>query len=178
MHARRWTAGAILAAAAGTAVLGAAAAAAPPEEKAAKTRVEDLAWLAGTWRSEDDHGLFEEHWLPPASGGMAGVFRAVTGGKTSLYEVLAIEAGSDGTPVMLLRHFGPGLEPWKSEAGKAPSWPLAESGKGKAVFTNPEITFPRSLSYALEGKDTVVVRLDADPSSGKHPMEFRLGRVK
>ena len=176
MNAKRWVVGAALAAAAiGLGWLGAAATA---QEKPAKAKVDDLAWLAGTWRSEDDHGLFEEHWLPPASGGMAGVFRAVTGGKHSLYEVLAIETGADGVPVMLLRHFGAGLEPWKSEAGKTPSWPLSESGKGKAVFTNPETEFPRSISYALDGKDEVQVTLEAGPNSKKGTMEFRLKRVK
>lgn len=176
MNAKRWALGAALAAAAiGLGWIGAAATA---QEKPAKAKVDDLAWLAGTWRSEDDHGLFEEHWLPPASGGMAGVFRAVTGGKHSLYEVLAIETGADGVPVMLLRHFGAGLEPWKSEAGKTPSWPLAESGKGKAVFTNPETEFPRSISYVLDGKDAVKVTLEAGPNSKKGTMEFRLERVK
>ena len=177
MNAKRWVLGAALTAAAiGLGWLGAAATA---QEKAAKgAKVDDLAWLAGTWRSEDDHGLFEEHWLPPASGGMAGVFRAVTGGKHSLYEVLAIETGADGVPVMLLRHFGAGLEPWKSEAGKTPSWPLAESGKGKAVFTNPETEFPQTISYEMEGKDAVKVRLVPGPGAKKGPMEFQLKRVK
>jgi hypothetical protein len=140
--------------------------------------VDDLAWLAGTWRSEDDHGLAEEHWLPPASGGMAGVFRMVAGGKTSLYEILAIEPAADGTPVMRMRHFGAGLEPWKSEAGAAPSWPLAESGEGKAVFTNPDTDFPRTISYAADGKEAVVVRLVPAPGSKRRPMEFRLAKAK
>ena len=176
MNATNWAACAALAAAVGLGWIGAAASA---QEKPAKAKVDDLAWLAGTWRSEDDHGLFEEHWLPPASGGMAGVFRAVTGGKHSLYEVLAIETGADGTPVMLLRHFGAGLEPWKSEAAaKTPAWPLAESGKGKAVFTNPEAEFPRTISYEMDGKDAVTVRLVPAPGAKKGPMEFRLERAK
>jgi len=176
MDAKRWAECAVLAAAGVAGIWAASGAAA--QEKSSSAKVADLAWLAGTWRSDDDHGLVEEHWLPPASGGMAGVFRMARGGKVSLYEVLAIETGPDGTPVMLIRHFGPGLEPWKSEAGATPSWTLTESGKGKAVFSNPAIPFPRSISYELDGKDAVVVRLDADPSSPKKPMEFRLTKAK
>jgi hypothetical protein len=175
MASGRWTA-AFLAAAGAAAIL--ATAAAGQEKPAAKAKVEDLAWMAGSWRSEHDGDVFEEHWLPPAGGCMAAVFRAVEGGKPDMFEISSIETAADGTVALRIRHFGAELVPWKSEGEKAPSWTLQSATKDMAVFEDPKQEFPRRIAYRLLGGDTLGVRLDGTEESKRKPLVFQLKRVK
>ena len=116
--------------------------------------------------------------MAPESGCMAGVFRSVEGGSVGLYELLAIEAREGGNPVMFLRHFHGGLEPWDSEKNATPSWPLKEAAKGKAVFENPTTKFPRTITYRLADEKTLAVRLEGAPDAGRPPMEFQFKKSK
>jgi hypothetical protein len=148
------------------------------EGEGKKATVADLAWMTGSWCSEHGGDRYEEHWLPPAGGSMAAVFRAVEGGKPDMYEISAVETGEDGRPVLRIRHFGPGLVPWKSEAEKTPSWPLASTAKDEAVFEDPAADFPRRIVYRLADASTLAVKLEPAPGSKRQPMEFRLKKVR
>ena len=153
------------------------AAGAGEEEKPAVPAVADLAWLAGSWRAGNESDGFEEHWLPAAGGTMAAVSRNIHGGKTGLYELSAIEPGEGGRPVLRIRHFGPGLAPWKSEAEGTPAWPLLSAKKGEAVFEDPAREFPRRIVYRLV-EDDLVARLEPAEGAKNRPLEFRLKKVR
>lgn len=141
----------------------------------------DLAWLAGSWRSDDGGETFDETWLPPLGDAMVAVSRAVEGGKTKLVELSVIEATAAGI-VLRIRHFGPALTPWKKEAGAAESWPLATVEGTEAAFTEPTRSFPRTVRYRREaGKDgkpdVLLARLEGEggPPGG---LSFRFERVE
>jgi hypothetical protein len=139
-----------------------------------------LAWLEGHWRSGGEDA-FDETWLPAGGGSMAAVSRLVHGGKANLYELSAIEE-TDAGLVLRIRHFGPGLEPWKSEAEATPTWALSKSAPNEVVFEDATRDFPRRISYRREagsaGKpDALVARLEGSKDGKPREMEFRLTRV-
>lgn len=141
--------------------------------------IESLAWLAGNWQRSDASGSFDERWMPPAGGTMAAVSRAVENGKTGLYELSVIEPTEAGL-VLRIRHFGPGLTPWKSEAAGPGTWALASSGARTVVFEDPKNEFPRRIVYTRgedeSGKATLTARLDGGEDSPQ-AMEFRFESV-
>ena len=154
---------------------------APTPVPASKPTLADLAWLAGSCRVASDGETFDETWLPPLGDGMVAVSRSVVGGVTKLVELSAIEA-TDAGIVLRIRHFGPGLTPWKKDAGGAESWPLEAVRGTEAAFTEPSRKFPRTVRYRREpgaaGKpDVLTARLEGEggPPGG---LEFRFERVE
>lgn len=148
------------------------------EEPAPRATIADLAWLAGAWRMEHDGQRFDEHWLPPAGGTMAAVSRASSAAGTSLYELSAIEPGEGGALVLRIRHFSPGLVPWNSEAKGPGEWTLVRCQSQEAVFENPALPFPRSISYRIDADGVLVARLAPAEGSPRKPMEFHLRAVR
>jgi hypothetical protein len=101
-----------------------------------------LAWLAGTWVSDDPEGPSTvEHWLAPAGGSMLGVGRTVHDGRTVAFELLRIEAAPEGVAYLA------------SPQGKDPPtrFTAADSGQGFIAFENPEHDFPQRIEYRREG---------------------------
>jgi hypothetical protein len=118
---------------------GAVLAAAAAEGGAA--RLEDLAWMAGSWAVEEGDTRSEEHWTRPAGGLMLGVHRDVRG-ERARFEFLRIVAGEDGIVYLA------------SPQGREPTpFPLAESSPGRAVFANPDHDFPQRILYWRAGED-------------------------
>jgi hypothetical protein len=144
------------------------------EEAAAAPTIEDLAWLAGTWRNEEGFMPFEETWTAPWGGTMAAVSRGLKEGKTSMVELSSIEP-HDGTLHLHLRHFEGGLKPWASEKD-ALVWTLAESKPNRAVFRNESRPFPREIIYERDG-DTLQAILAGVQGGRETRMGFDLKRV-
>lgn len=132
--------------------------------------LEDLAFMAGAWEAEEGAQHMREVWDAPLGDAMVGHFIIVEGGEVALYELLTVEMEEAG-PVMRLRHFGRGLEPWASEAAGPLSFPLKEVGEGRAVFEDPQREFPRRVVYSLEGEE-MTVRLE--PAEGSEREELVL----
>src|SRR5262245_36466995 len=55
-------------------------------------KIEDLAWMAGSWLGDDEGTAAEEHWIPPGGGAMLGMHRDVREGRMVFFEFLRIEA--------------------------------------------------------------------------------------
>src|SRR5688572_29554658 len=91
----------------------------------AEPTLQDLAFLAGAWEVEEGDEFMREVWDEPRGDAMVGHFSIIEAGHATLYELLAIEEGEEGV-VMRLRHFGPGLAPWASEAAGPLVMPLKE----------------------------------------------------
>lgn len=176
---------------------GALAARGAASPAAARSQLDDLAWLQGTWRvARDKEGFEEETWSSPAGDAMSGMFRrADADGRVTLYEIMAIELegapggapGQDGPGipgqergapkrlVLRLRHFDRGLQPWKSEAAGALSFSVKSVGEREIVFEDPAREFPREVVYRRAG-ETLTIRLVS--ATDKRPdMEFALQRV-
>lgn len=80
-----------------------------------RVSLSSVAWLAGRWRGEGLGAVAEEMWLPAAGNAMAGVFRLVKDGQVQFYELVTL-VEEDGTLVLRLKHFEPGLIGWEEKA--------------------------------------------------------------
>jgi hypothetical protein len=148
----------------------------PASHRAPEGTLDDLAFLAGAWEAEDGAESMREVWDAPRGDAMVGHFSIVRDGHAVLYEILAIEDAADAPPALRLRHFGAGLTPWASEAAGPLTFPLAEVGEGKAVFTDPDRDFPRRCIYTLEG-DKLTVRLEPAPDSEREEIAITFTRA-
>jgi len=134
--------------------------------------VQDLGFIAGSWRGGVAGGMFDEQWSQPSADSMIGMFRYMEGGKVKFYEFMAIEA-TDAGPVLRLRHFDPGLAAWEDKTA-----PLTLSVAG---FTDNQVIFESSdkstrLTYRRSSADALTVLLEraAGGHSGKQEFNFTL----
>jgi hypothetical protein len=104
--------------------------------------VDQLAWMAGSWKSDSGRAVVEEHWTTPSAGSMVGMNRTVFGGKKVSFEFLRIEARPDGVFYLA------------SPGGRPPTpFKLMETQKQKVVFENPEHDFPQRVLYWKNGEE-------------------------
>ena len=146
------------------------------ESPPASPVIADLAWMAGTWRSDGGPMPFEEHWTAPWGGTMAAVSRGQKNGQVSMTELSSIESVGDDL-VLHLRHFHGALVPWESEKDGPLTWKLTDHGEHRAVFSDPDRDFPRSVIYERDGD---VLRAILEGGSDENPMrmQFELKRVE
>jgi len=149
--------------------------AAEDDKEKATVTADDLAWMAGTWRSEEGPMHFEEHWTAPWGGGLVAVSRGLSDGKVSLVELSAIEPTDDGL-VLRLRHFHPGLKPWDAEKDGPLEWKLVESTEKRVVFEDKAQDFPRRVIYERKG-DVLHAILEGERGGQPVRMDFELPRV-
>lgn len=138
--------------------------------------LEDLSWLAGRWRMAEGDTLWEEHWGAPAGDGMIGMTRWVQDGRTRLIELNFIREEA-GEVVLRLRHFGVILEIPESEWSGPMEWTLRETAEGRAVFEDPERTFPRRIVYERLRDDLLSARLEGLNEGEPAVTEFRFRRI-
>lgn len=132
--------------------------------------VADLAWMAGHWQGQKDGNPLEEHWTAPDSGTMMGMFRWIKSGRVLVYEVLALEDSPKG-PVLLLRHFKPGLIGLEEEEKNGPlRCPLAGGGPGEVVFACE--SEPTRLTYRRAGENGLNVLLERQKEGKTRTDEF------
>lgn len=106
--------------------------------------VDELGWLAGYWRGGGGDSVTEELWMPAAGGTMIGVNRSRSAGRTTFFELLRIEPGTDGGVVYLA-----------SPMGRQPPTPfrLVALADGSAVFENHSYDYPQRISYRRSGDE-------------------------
>jgi hypothetical protein len=108
----------------------------------APARVDDLAWMAGQWTSEEGDRWTEESWTAPRGGAMLGISRSGRGDRLREYEYLRIVAGEGGTPAYIAQ---PG--------GAAPvAFPLVAHDAASATFENAAHDYPQRIRYARDGE--------------------------
>ena len=168
----------------------------PGSPAPATSALDELAWLSGTWRHEDETGaLDEETWSSPRADAMVGMFRMAQRGHVSLYELMSIELegppgaaegplipgqepAAGGAPqrlVLRLRHFQRGLVPWESEK----EGPITFYGQGlklnEVVFEDLTRDFPRQVAYRRDGDKLKIRLVSATPA--RKDLEFEMKRV-
>jgi hypothetical protein len=99
----------------------------------------DLDWMSGSWSSNHDGKVAEEHWTRAAGGMMLGVHRDVEGA-TASFEFLRIEQSSGEIDYLA-----------SPQGRPATRFKLIESSQERAVFANPEHDFPQQILYWREG---------------------------
>ncbi len=153
-----------------------AAASVPATRPGARgVQLSDLDWLAGTWVHEEQGALLEETWTRPAGDCMVGMFRWLNAGKATLFELMTVETDAQGELVFRIRHFSPGLRPWKSEAGETTTYPLADITETGFVFANPEGKDARRFVYDLDEEGALHIRVEL--AEGE-PYVFELRRAE
>ena len=116
------------------------------------SKIESLSWMIGTWEGVDDNTLtFVENWERGTGNTLNGKGATITPeGDTLLKETLKIET-VEGTPYYVAtipENPGPVL------------FKLVEADDTHCVFENLKQDFPQRISYTLQTKSTMSVRLE------------------
>ena len=107
--------------------------------------IDEMAWIAGTWKGEAMGGQFEETWNAPMGGEMMGMFKLVSDGKVSFYEIITI-VPEKNSYILRLKHFSPGLVGWE-EKDKSVEFPLLTASSDEVRFDG--LTFRKISDDAM-----------------------------
>jgi hypothetical protein len=77
-------------------------------------KIQDVAWLEGTWVGQGLGGETTEAYSAPLAGTIVGYFRFVKDGKPVFYEIVTVVEEGDSI-VMRLKHFNPDLTGWEEK---------------------------------------------------------------
>ena len=144
----------------------AAGSAAPQGPAAGAGRIEELAFLAGSWGGLDGGAAVEERWLAPKGGLMLGLGRTVRDGKAVDFEFMRIE--QQGETLVYLA----------SPGGKAATpFLLAAIGATSAVFESA-LEFPRRVSYRKNADGTLTARIEGTRNGKPASKEWTWQRME
>lgn len=79
-------------------------------------KIEELAWLEGTWIGRMPNGLVEHVILGPKAGQMPSFVRALNDNDVWFYEI-SVFSEDAGTVVSRVKHFTPELAGWEAQNG-------------------------------------------------------------
>ncbi|WP_222611356.1 DUF6265 family protein [Winogradskyella echinorum] len=102
------------------------------DKKALEPKLENIAWITGTWHGEAFGGKTEEIWSEPSGGSMMATFKLINDGKVTFYEVEVIRE-IENSLILQLKHFGPDLKGWETKE-ETVDFPLKEITENKVVF--------------------------------------------
>ena len=123
--------------------------------------IADIAWLAGAWVGTRNGRSIEERWSPPLGGAMLGVSRTVARQRMVGFEYLRI-VERDGSLVYVAQ---PG--------GRPPTeFVLTELEEGRAVFKNPQHSFPQRIVYERTAAGGLVARIGYANGGDYEPFVF------
>ena len=129
------------------------------EKGSEKATLEDISWLAGTWKGEAFGGEFEENWSKPTGGSMMFNFKLVAEGKVVFYELGHI-IEKDNSLLYQIKHFDQNLKGWE-EKDKSEDFRFIKKIKNRMYFDN--FTFEKVsdnevnvYAYFEESKEEVV----------------------
>ena len=153
-----------------------------------------LSFLVGTWVHEDGGTAWEETWSAPTGDSMIGMTKWLEGAGTRMYEMQAIEANGEGKPVLLIRHFGRGLDPWGGELDGPSAFTLSDFDvqrddggaftSGRIVFgrTDPRSNLPQRISYVFPDADSFTVTVEHgnndDPNAWMADVNLTFNRLR
>ncbi|RED42699.1 carbohydrate binding protein with CBM9 domain [Winogradskyella eximia] len=100
--------------------------------KVLEPKLENIAWIAGTWHGEAFGGITEEIWSEPSGGSMMATFKLINDGKVTFYEIEVIRE-VENSLILQLKHFGPDLKGWETK-DETVDFPLIEITENKVVF--------------------------------------------
>jgi Domain of unknown function (DUF6265) len=130
-----------------------------------KSKVADLAWLAGVLKYEAGENTFEEVWLAPVGEVMTGVGRHTKASKHTSHEFLRI-AVIEGEIQYETQPSGQKLTLFK----------LTKLNGQEAVFENPSHDFPTTVSYQREG-DALTARIERIRGDRVVGIEFKFKKA-
>lgn len=122
------------------------ASAQPMADPTQSYKAEDLAFLAGIWRTQETVPETEETWTMPRGGTLMGCNRVIADGKSVFFERLRIEP----LDALLVYQAHP-----KGAKEETP-FLLVTLREHQAIFTNPEHDFPQNLTYTRNGDSLTI----------------------
>ncbi len=102
------------------------------QESRLEAKLENIAWISGTWHGEAFGGQVEEIWSEPSGGSMMATFKLVVDGAVGFYEIEIIRE-LNNTLILQLKHFTPSLKGWETK-DETIDFPLNYITKDKVVF--------------------------------------------
>jgi hypothetical protein len=127
----------------------------------ASPKVEQLAWLSGSWEGTAGKASLEEHWTPVAGGTLFGVSRTIVGGKTVGFEFLRIETREDGIFYVAQPN------------GRPPTdFKLVKVEGQSVVFENLQHDFPQRILYKKNGDGTLDARIEGERDGQLRGQDF------
>ncbi|WP_431106923.1 DUF6265 family protein [Winogradskyella poriferorum] len=115
------------------------------EKKILEPKLENIAWIAGTWHGEAFGGITEEIWSEPSGGSMMATFKLIVDEKVQFYEIEVIREIEDSL-ILQLKHFGSDLKGWETK-DETVDFPLREITENKVVFEG--MTFEKVSSNEM-----------------------------
>lgn len=95
-------------------------------------KLENIAWISGTWHGEAFGGITEEIWSEPSGGSMMATFKLINDDKVTFYEIEIIRE-IENSLVLQLKHFGNDLKGWETK-DETVDFPLIEITENKVIF--------------------------------------------
>jgi hypothetical protein len=142
-----------------------------PAFAAPPATLKDLAFITGHWRAEMGPAVIEEIWLAPEGDSMYSLFRMVQKGQTRFTEFQAFEQRGE-SPVLLLRHFGPGLIA-REEKDAPLVWDIEEIAANRVLFRQRGAD--TRLEYLRDGSTLNVTLIkEGDGKPVRTPFRFSL----
>jgi hypothetical protein len=133
------------------------AGAAPPRQA-----VDDLAWLAGSWFTEEKIGWTEERWAAPRGGVMLGTSLNGRGGEARFYEFMRLAPNDSGR-----------IGFYASPNGAPPvRFEMTSSGPQRAVFENPASDYPSRIEYSRRG-NLLTATIEGPGGANRQVWRFR-----
>jgi hypothetical protein len=141
----------------------------PPPPSAPAAKVEDLAFLAGSWRGTMGDSEWECFYTSPEGGEVLSTSKEFKSGKLQMIEFERFRM-SKGAIVLTVYPFG----------SKKPDFGLKslDAAAKKAVFEDPKNDFPRRLTYHLVEPDRLVITLEGEMGGKAVSMPIDLKRMK
>lgn len=102
-------------------------------------KLENIAWISGTWHGEAFGGKVEEIWSEPSGGSMMATFKLLVEGQIGFYEIEVIREINNSL-LLQLKHFKANLKGWETK-DETVDFPLKYITKDKVVFEG--MTFQR-----------------------------------
>ena len=109
----------------------------------------DVAWLTGSWEGAAFGGRVEEVWAPASGGTMVGLFKLLTDGRPTMYEIAWISE-EGGSLTLKLKHFHADFTAWE-EKDELISFPLISVSEDAVHFDR--------LTFRRQGDDGIVAYL-------------------
>lgn len=140
-----------------------------PGAKSPPAKIDQLGWLAGSWRGEGLGGPATEVYSLQA-GTIAGHFlQENEQGGPLFYELMQI-VPHEGSLVYRLRHFGASLKGWEDITGNAVEFPL--------IAIESDAVYFDGMTFRRTGPDEMTVWAKTSEQGKEKEMPFRYHRAR
>lgn len=130
-------------------------------------KINDVAWISGTWQSEALGGIAEEIWSEPMGNSMMATFKLVSGGKVQFYEIEIIRELNESL-ILQLKHFNHDLKGWEAK-DQTVDFPLVK-------ITDSSIYFSGMTFEKVNDSEMNVYVLMHEKEGSKNEIKFNYKR--